>query len=347
VQAFNQTKSVEKYIRQPWAPLLLNAAYERGAGVDSSLYEGQIAAGSGTRMPYDLPKLFKGNYDLVAVSGFGNAATTDFALATIKAEQLGQRGETDMLCLSYSSPDILGHIYGPDSWETMDMYLRLDQQFERLLGELDQQLGLENVLIFLTADHGVAQVPDLAVSQKLPAGRFSLKEAAAVANARLAERYGPDTFVVFSIWEQLYLNRALLKQRKISVDEAASIAAEAVKTLPWVQNAWGGWALRAAAVTDPFARRLALGCHPDRSGDVFIQAKSGYLNGSRPRGTGHSTGWAYDTHVPMLFFGWGIQPGETVEETAITDIAPTVAAMLKIQMPSACIGKAKDVKRKK
>ena len=293
-------------------------------------------------MPVDLPKYFKGSYELVAASGLGNAATTDFALAAVAAEQLGTReNETDMLCLSYSSTDLVGHIYGPDSWECMDTYLRLDRELDRLLIELEKQAGAGNVLIFLSADHGVMQVPGLAAERKLPSGRFSMKEAEDAINKKLEERYGTMPFIQGTQGEQIYLNRALLKEKKISLDEASALAAEALRALPWVHNAWGGWALKAAAIADPFARRLVLGCHPERSGDVFIQAKPGYIEGSRPRGTGHSTPYAYDTHVPMLFWGWHVPAGQSLEAVEITDIAPTICALLKIQMPSATVGKAR------
>jgi arylsulfatase A-like enzyme len=175
-----------------------------------------------------------------------------------------------------------------------------------------------------------------------------MREAVKVANARLLEKYRDSAIIVLdSLDEQLYLNRPLLREKRISLDEASAVVAEAVRALPWVQNAWGAWALKAEAVTDPFARRLALGCHPDRSGDVFILPKPGYIEGNRPTGTTHSSTYPYDTHVPMLFYGWGIKPGESVEEVSITDIAPTLAALLKIQMPSATTGKAHFIKRKR
>jgi len=349
VHAFNTSGSISQYVKQSWAPLLPASAYKKGAGTDTSRFEGQITAGAGNTMPVDFPKLFKGSYELVAASSLGNIATTDFAISALNNEKLGKReGETDLLAISFSSTDLVGHIYGPDSWECMDAYLRLDQQLERLLDEIDKSVGIKNTLIFLSADHGVAQIPGLAKSQSLPAGRFSMREAVKVANARLLEKYRDSAIIVLdSLDEQLYLNRPLLREKRISLDEASAVVAEAVRALPWVQNAWGAWALKAAAVTDPFARRLALGCHPDRSGDVFILPKPGYIEGNRPTGTTHSSTYPYDTHVPMLFYGWGIKPGESVEEVSITDIAPTLAALLKIQMPSATTGKAHFIKRKR
>jgi predicted AlkP superfamily pyrophosphatase or phosphodiesterase len=347
VESYNQSNSVQAYANQPWAPLLPNILYEEGAGPDSSEFEGQLTSGAGGRMPVDLPKLFKGGYEIVASSALGSAVTTDFALEALRAEQLGMRGETDLLCLSYSSPDLVGHVFGPDSWECMDAYVRLDKQIERLLGQLDQTVGLKNSLIFLTADHGVVQIPGVASKQKMPSGRYSEADLLKVANARLAERYGSDVTLLNAQGDQLYLNRAILREKKISLDEAAAVVADAIRSLDFVQNAWPSWGLKAAAVTDPFALRLAMGCHPERSGDVFLQAKSGYIESNRTQGTTHGSAYLYDTHVPMLFFGWGVQPGETVETVSITDIAPTVAAMLKIQMPSATTGKARAVTRKR
>ena len=342
VQQFNQAHTVNQYVQQPWKPLLSSAAYLRAAGPDSSEYEGEVAPGSGTRMPVDMPRYFKGDYSIVPNSGHGIHATTDFIKAALVSEQLGKReGETDMLCISYSSTDDVGHDFGPDSWEVMDTYLRLDRDLTSLLETLDKQVGLKNVLVFLSADHGVAPTPGLAGDKKLPAGRFSMKEAVEAVKARLADRYGEGGWVQASQREQIYLNRALMKENKISVDEASALAAEALRGLPWVQNAWGGWALRAAAVVDPYARRLALGCHPERSGDVFLQPKSGYVGLRAAKGTAHSAGYAYDTHVPMLFWGWHVPAGQSLEAVEITDIAPTICAMMKIQMPSATIGKAR------
>lgn len=343
VQEFNKTHSIDQYVKKPWAPLLPSSLMEDGAGPDSSTFEGQLAPGAGTHMPVDIPKFFKGDYGLVYGSGHGIHATTDFVLAALDQEKLGQHlGETDMLCVSYSSTDAVGHNFGPDSWEVMDTYLRLDRDIELLLKTLDQKLGSGQYMVFLSADHGVAETPGIAAAHKLPAGRFSMKEALEAVNASLAERFGPDVITAGAQGEQIYLNRALLKEKKISLDEAAALGAEAIRSLPWVQNAWGGWALRAAAVADPFARRVAMGCHPDRSGDIFVQAKPGYIEANRDRGTTHSSAYAYDTHVPMVFFGWGVRKGESHEPSEITDIAPTVCDMLKIQMPSAAVGRSRQ-----
>ncbi len=344
VSSFNTQKSAGNYLQQPWAPLLPAEAYNHLAGPDSSLYEGQVTAGAGTRMPVDIPRFVpRAGYGLLYNSGLGIHVTTDFALAALSQEQLGKRaGTTDMLCLSYSSTDVVGHIFGPDSWEVMDTYLRLDRDLERLLDAIDDQVGLKNVLVFLSADHGVVQVPDLAASQKLPAGRYAQNQARQAAEARLAERYGAGTYVLAEQGEQLYLNRPYLKERRISVDEAAAVAAEAVRALPWCQNAWGAWALKAAAVTDPFARRLALGAHPERSGDVYFLPRPGFIESERSRGTTHGTPYSYDTHVPMLFFGWGVPKGQSRQAVSITDIAPTVSSLLKMMEPSGCIGQARS-----
>lgn len=342
VQEFNKAHSVDQYVKKSWAPLLPSSLMEDGAGPDSSAFEGQLVQGAGTHMPVDIPKFFKGDYGLVYGSGHGIHATTDFVLAALEEEKLGQHlGETDMLCVSYSSTDAVGHNFGPDSWEVMDTYLRLDRDLEKLLDALDKQVGLKNILIFLSADHGVAEVPAIAVEHKLPGGGFSMKDVSAAVKARLSERFGEGNWVEGVQREQIYLNRTLLKERHYSLDEAAALGAEAIRALPFIHNAWAGWALKAAAVSDPFARRLALGCHPERSGDIFLQAKSGYIE-KRGEGTTHSSAYAYDTHVPMVFFGWGVRKGESHEPSEITDIAPTVCDMLKIQMPSATVGRSRQ-----
>jgi len=347
VASFNQAKSVQRYVKAPWEPLGPLVWYKEGAGADSSLHEGQLTAGSGTQMPVNLPTFFKDSYELVAASALGSAATTDFALTALEAEQLGQRGQTDMLCLSYSSTDLVGHTFGPDSWECMDAYLRLDKEIERLLQQIDKTVGLQNTLLFLTADHGVAPIPSLAKSLKLPGGTYKEKDIETAANTRLAERFGPEIKVLAIQGEQLYLDRGLLRERKISLDDAAASVADALRTLPFVQNAWAAWALKAAAVTDPYAKKIAMGVHPARSGDIFLQTKAGYIQSNGSRGTGHGSPYAYDTHVPMLFFGWGIKPGQTVEPVSITDIAPTVSALLKIMEPSASTGTARPILRGK
>ncbi len=276
----------------------------------------------------------------LAASPWGNELIESFAEAAIQGEQLGKRGITDLLAVSFSSNDYVGHAQGPDSGEVKDMAFRTDLLFRKFFDYLDKQVGLANVLIVMTADHGVAPVPETSVARKMPGGRFGAGTVEKTIQAALEQKYGTGTWVTGSFESMTYLNSQLIQEKKLDHAEVDRTAAQALMDLPHVMRVYTREQLMNGAVReDPAGLRVSNGFYPSRSGDLFVLLEPYWLFGGGTKGTSHGTTFDYDTHVPLIFMGPGIKPGKYYESVAVNDIAPTLAALLEVETPSGSIGR--------
>ncbi len=334
VTRFNEQALAEQYLRQNWDLLLDPSAYRE---VDDELFEKRYRGRDNSTFPYDLKQVRQDNgLDVISSTPFGNNLTVDFAIAAIEGEQLGQNSVTDMLALSFSTPDIMGHQFGPHSREMHDMYLRLDLEMERFFNYLDETIGMENVLIFLTADHGVADIPAYVESNT---GYYSGRTIQQALNAALRQELGVDSLIENISNEQVFLDWDLLKehqldlQRVLAVSKAHLPAGQGIYDL-MLANELGqcGW-------VDALCSLLKNGYHPQRSGDMLLVMQPGWISdSSRKGGTTHGSPFSYDTHVPMMWMGWKIPKGITYERTEIPDIAPTLALLLGSAFPNGTTG---------
>ena len=285
------------------------------------------------------------SYDALPASPWGNELIEAFAESALAGEQLGQRDATDLLTISFSSNDYVGHRVGPDAPEVRDMAIRTDQLLAKLFRLVDEKVGMKNVVIVLSADHGVAPVPGQEGAGKMPGG-YVKANAEAVVEAALKEKFGATNWVIPGSGEAiLYLNFDTINSAKtsdghpVSLDAIYATAQQAlladqqlhiarVYTRPQLEN---------GVSADFIARAATNGFYPPRSGDLSIVLQPGYVSGSS--GTTHFSPYAYDTHVPVLFMGPGIRPGEYDEAIQPNDIAPTLATMLSIQTPSGSSGR--------
>jgi arylsulfatase A-like enzyme len=276
-------------------------------------------------------------------SPFSNEVVADFAMRAVTAEGLGRDSVTDLLGISFSANDRVGHGYGPDSHEVMDVTIRLDRTLGRLFGFLDRTVGLANLVIVLTADHGVAPLPE--VFERLHPGasarRFHPAVVDTVVNAALEARYGPAPtpgWVVHHDQPQIYLNLAALRAKKAPVEEAERVAQAAVMSVPGVHEA-----LTATELAKGRAAGARTGevysFYPGRSGNIYYQMAPYILVDDGPTGTGHGTPWAYDQQVPLLWFGSRIVPGIRQTPAAVADIAPTLSALLGLTAPGGSQGR--------
>ena len=365
VRGFNGQNKAGQYLSQPWNTLLPLAQYTESTPDDvawESAYKGEAKP----VFPHDLPSLSGAlpaqvkaalqatgektapagapatNFDLIRSTPFGNSLTADFALETLRAEQLGQRpGITDMLAVSFSSTDYVGHQFGPNSIEAEDTYLRLDRDIARLLEALDQQVGKGQALVFLTADHGAAHAVNFMKEHRLPAGAVGPGVLRDSVQRALVRRHGPGAWVLDFENQQVYLNRPLLAQRKLPLAEVEAEVADFVLGLPGVVGALPALNLQQSYRTEGPGLLQQNGFYGPRSGDVLLTFAPGHMEAYAfpvVKGTTHGSGGAYDTHVPLLFWGWGVRPGESRAPARIVDIAPTVARLLHIQEPSGCTG---------
>ena len=267
---------------------------------------------------------------------------TDMAIALLKNEKLGKGEITDMLCVSYSQTDLIGHKYGTRGKNTDEAYLQLDRDLGRLLRALDEQVGSNNYLLFLTADHGAAHNWKFMQEHKLPAGPWRSSEMVERIYDGIESDIGPtDPYIATVLDYRIYLDwEKIRSQGLITADMEHQVLWELQKE-PDIVYAAVYKDLATSALPPLIKERALMGYYPGRSGDLIFFPKPGYYESgewNEPTGTTHGLWNPYDAHIPCLFFGWGVRHGATSREVHITDIAPTVCQMLHIQQPDACSG---------
>ncbi len=260
------------------------------------------------------------------------------AEAAIDGNQMGADNITDFLTVNLASTDYVGHNFGPNSIEVEDTYLRLDRDFEAFFKNLDKKVGKGNYLVFLSADHGAAHSVGFMEANKMPTG-FFVEDMKKDMNAKLKQKFGADNIIAAAMNYQVYLDRKVLADNKISLDDARDFVIEELKKEPSVLYAINMEEISEASVPEPIKSRIINGYNWKRSGDIQMVSKDGYLSAYSKKGTTHSVWNSYDSHIPLIFMGWGIKQGESNQSYHMTDIAPTVSALLKIQFPSGAVGK--------
>jgi hypothetical protein len=338
VNTFNNRKLVDSLYKLNWKTVLPDATYLQYATADQKDYESKPLGRDAKGFPYDLSAFIEKDYSKISSTPWGNTLTVEMAKAAVAAENLGKNSVTDFLAVSFSSPDYVGHSFGPNSWEQVDDYVRLDDELGRLFSFLDTQVGKNQYTVFLTADHAVAHVPGFMKENKLPGGVMDDAGTMKDMNAKLKEKYGIDNTIVSMANYQAYLNHPRIDSAKLNATEIKNWIITYVKKNPAVANAFATADIMTVPITKTLREMLANGFNPARSGDVQIILKPGYIEGGAT-GTTHGLWYPYDAHIPLLFYGWGIKHGKTNRETYMTDIAPTVAGLLHIQMPSGNVGK--------
>jgi predicted AlkP superfamily pyrophosphatase or phosphodiesterase len=307
-------------------------------------YAGKVWSLTGTGKPLSLLASDPGRtlYDGIYNSAFGNDLLETFAEAAIDGEKLGQNGGTDILTMSFSSNDAVGHAKGPDSPEAHDICLRTDKAIGAFLDAVDKKVGLANTLVIFTADHGVSPVPEVNQQRNMPGGRLGKTVSQALDKA-LADKYGQGRWVLASMGEFIYLDRALIESRKLKLDEVQDTAAKALLAVPHVDRVFTSEDLRHGRYNqDPIALRVAKGFNERRGGDLYLVFESYWLDGSGTSGTTHGMPFNYDSRVPIVFMGPGVKAGRYHSLVAVYNIAPTLATMLEIQPPSGAFGRVLD-----
>ncbi|MGI4863776.1 MAG: alkaline phosphatase family protein [Janthinobacterium lividum] len=339
VADFNAQKKADAYRRQTWTPLRGPEAY-RNSLPDSNRYERIFKGKTAATFPYDLSKLAPLNppaYEGIYTSPFGNSLLTDLALAALQSTDLGRDDVPDLLAISYSSPDAVGHTFGPLSKEENDLYLRLDLEIARLLQALDKTVGKGNYAVFLTADHGASEVTQYLADHQAPVGAFDKAAVTKAAGAFLTVQLGPGQWLETERNNMYYLNRPLIAQRKLELARVQALLAEFLRDQPGIAQVNTTTQLLTSSSGAALETRLQNGLYYPRFGDVRFELLPGWT-GEIGVGASHGTGYAYDTHVPLLWFGMGIPAGVSYAPHTITDIAPTAAMLLNSKLPSACTG---------
>jgi predicted AlkP superfamily pyrophosphatase or phosphodiesterase len=346
VTQFNNQKWADKYLSQTWSTLLPIDKYTE-SGPDDSPYEEIFKGKERPTFPYELKELRakNGNYNFLPETPFGNDILNELAKTAIREEALGKNAVTDFLAVSFSSTDIVGHAFGPNSVEVEDLYLRLDKNITDLLTTLDNEVGAGRYTVFLTADHGVADVPQYLKDNQIPAGYF--RPDTAVVNSFFRNAFPGKEIIEGRSNNQLYLNHGLFqgdpKSAGIDLLVATETIAKFAESLDGVAAAFTKGNLKQGAYDEEGLRGFVIrGYHAKRSGDLAIINEPSWTSSSSPQGTTHGSPYTYDTHVPMLFYGFGIKKGTSSVYHPITDIAPTISVLLRIAFPNGCTGNPID-----
>ena len=279
-------------------------------------------------------KLYRGVYE----SPFGNDLLEALAERAVVNEKLGQRDATDLLAISFSSNDAIGHGMGPDSPEVHDVSVRTDQVLGKLFQFLDSKVGMQNVLVIFTADHGVSPVPEVNQARKMPGGRMPPRIVRDTVQAELTRRYGAGEWISSPSEHSLYLNLDLIREKELDRAEVNAAAAAAARNIPHVFRVYTREQLiNGYAMEDAVGRRVANGFYERRGADVYLLLEPYWMFSAR--GTTHGSTFNYDAHVPVIFMGPGIKTGRFDQTIAVNDVAPTLATLLGIETPSGSVGR--------
>lgn len=335
---FNNLKKVDEYYKQGWDLSLPKEVYEKNCDADVNDYEtGFYDEKVKINFPFDLTKLIGKDYKRLFSIPQGNNLITEFAKETIKNEKLGADSITDILTLSFSTPDYIGHNFGPYSWESLDGYIKLDEVLADFFAYLDKQVGKDNYTLFLTADHAIAPIPGFAKKNKLPADYYvSADLAKDLNNLLVANNLKKE--LISSVYEStIYFNHKLMDSLQVTDAQLTSLISKFLESKPNVLQVVYNRNAALAPLPQLIREMLLNGYTPQRSGDLTVLLKSGVIDGY-PTGASHGVFYNYDSHIPLYFYGKGIKKGNVNRMSYMTDIAPTITTLLGIQMPSGSIG---------
>ncbi|MGA2555738.1 MAG: alkaline phosphatase PafA [Verrucomicrobiota bacterium] len=336
VANLNSSNRAEAYLQQTWTNLAdYTEGLTNGNEFEKKLTPNEAHAG----FPHHLPALFAAEranrYGLIRFTPFGNCLTEDFAEAAIRGENLGRRGQPDFLTINFASTDYAGHKFGPRSMEVEDLYVRLDQTLAGFLDFLDAWVGKTNVIVFLTADHGVADVPEYSQANRLPGGIFHWNRAKTNLTARLQDKYG-HSLIQGYINQQIYLDAKTIASQKLDQAAVERDIRDRLLLEEGVADVVSSRDVKKEAASNALLADVANGIYPARSGDLTVLLQSGWTEEEDAlTATTHGTPYQYDTHVPVLFWGWRIPKMICDEPVTTTEIAPTLCLLLNLQFPSA------------
>jgi predicted AlkP superfamily pyrophosphatase or phosphodiesterase len=339
VKAFNSNNKADAYLNEAWETLYDIKTYSQSRA-DNNIYENNLNGQEKPVFPKNLKKLREqnDNFSLIKTIPAGNTYTIDFAKAVIKGEQLGKSEFTDFLAVSFSSTDYVGHRYGVASVETEDTYLRLDKDLGHFFNFLDTEVGKENYTLFLTADHAAVHVPSYLQSLKIPAHYINTTKLKKFLSD-ITQKYFNSKELIENVSNyQIFLNQEKIEALGFNKNTVAQRLADEVLSFDKIYKAVTAKTLQTTNFTEGVMHSLQQGYNPKFSGDVLMIPYPATLNYSR-KGTSHGSGYSYDTHVPVIFYGNGIKKGASKKTYKIIDIAPTISNLLKIEAPNGTSGK--------
>lgn len=276
--------------------------------------------------------------DILKALPYGNKMTLDFAKNAIKGEDLGKDNITDFLTVSLSSTDYIGHQFGTNSVEIEDTYLQLDKELASFISYLDVTVGKGNYLLFLSADHGAAHNATFLQTNHIPAGNMLLDSMNRKISQYVLTEFKDSTILYGLCNQEIYLNHAAIERNHLNVEDVKTKLINYVKGINGVMNAVDLANLSASTLIDNLRTSIENGYNAQRSGDIYIILQPAWME-DFTKGTTHGSSFRYDTHIPLIWYGWNVKAGKDYSEIHMTDIAPTIASMLRIQEPNGTVGK--------
>ena len=334
---FNSKKLTKTYLEKGWSTLYPIETYSNSIA-DENKYEAAPNKKEKAIFPYDYNSFIEKNkFNILKATPHGNSITKDLAIECLKNEQLGKDDVTDLFCISFSSTDIVAHSYGIRAIEVEDIYLRLDKDIEELLNELDKQVGKYNYTVFLTADHGGADVPNHLLENKIPSGYLKEEKLIKKIKTYFQTNYGDSLLLASVCNEQVYINDKKLIALKLNKDDVEEKLSNFLITIKGISEAYSSKFLKNQSFEKADYRALLQnGYNHKLSGNVCFIYNPAWMDYTE-KGTTHGAGYNYDTHVPVLFYGNGIKKGENFNYITITQIAPTICELLKINQPNSTL----------
>jgi predicted AlkP superfamily pyrophosphatase or phosphodiesterase len=332
VQKFNDEKHYMPYIKKGWDLYKPNATYNESLE-DDNPYEGKLYNSKAPVFPYDLNDMYaKNDAGVIRSTPFGNNLLAEFAMKAIEKEELGKDDITDFLTVSFSSTDYVGHILGPRSMELQDTYLRLDQTIADFLIYLDETVGKDNYLLFLTADHAGAENVNYLKDRKYNVNSISPATIRVNLKDFSMKTFGVDLVLNYSSFN-LFFNKDIIRRKELNLVNVKRAFKDYLMTKDYVKRVYTEEDILSSTGNDYFLNFIAKGYDVTQNGDLVILDKPGYIE-YQGTGTSHGTAYSYDTHVPAIFYGWHIKKGESFDKKEITQIAPTIAQKIKVAFPN-------------
>lgn len=337
---FNDKKFADIYLENEWTTLLPMSEYSASL-LDNNVYErgmyGQIV------FPYslkDLSKKFDRNekYEVLRFTPYGNNFTKDFAISAIMNEELGADEFTDILTISFTVGERIGNLYGPLSVEIEDIVLRLDRELAHLLEFIDNTIGKENVLIYVTGEHGVEHVPEYMTDNKIPSGYFNASSATSLLSLYMNNIYGKGDWIKQYHGQQIYLNRTLIEDANLNLGEVQIQVANLMLQFSGVANTVTAQTLQNTNFTNGISHTIQNGYSQKRSGDVMLNFKAGWAE--KPGvDDAFSAPYGHDPRVPLIWYGWKIGRNSIRRPVDLTEIAPTISTLMEVSYPNSATGK--------
>jgi predicted AlkP superfamily pyrophosphatase or phosphodiesterase len=342
VNDYNAMQFSESYLNNTWSLLKPAEAYA-DCSPDSNSFEAGF--NSVNYFPYDLKKLrakglfnARNDFSLLRETPYGNSFTTSFAIRLIEKEHLGKDEVTDYISICYSATDNIGHRFGPSSIEMGDAILRLDDEIRNLLAYVNDSIGKKNVLIYFTSSHGISEIPTILEKNRIPAGYFKQNQALQLLRSYLNAVYGEGDWVKGYSERQIFLNRTLIEDARLPLEEVQKKVARFLVQFTGVAAAYPYSAFEANDFGNGNLKRIINNFNPQRSGDVIVTLNPGWVEKEGDYVTNHNSPYEYDSHVPLIWYGWSVNRSTVTRRVNLTDIAATLSSLCKVPYPNACSG---------